>query len=220
MNRCTIIMAVLFLAGVLPLNGCATSSAPPREPVEGRVLEQGTNRPIPGAIVIARWRGHMPVFPADGQSVCYHVESATTDEEGRYRFPVFDEEPRHRRIRYKYIQVDAYQPGYEWSGASEGGKVQYLAPFIGGREERLKYLARLSGVVGCYGADNEKPLVPVYKTLYEEARSIATMDKDKELLQFIRRRALYAWSRPPRELTAREIEQAIKNDPYFREHFP
>lgn len=176
-------MAVLFLAGVLPLNGCATSSAPPRQPVEGRVLEQGTNRPIPGAIVIARWRGHMPVFPADGQSVCYHVESATTDEEGRYRFPVFDEEPRHRRIRYKYIQVDAYQPGYEWSGTSEG--VQYLAPFIGSREQRFKYLERVFGSIGC-GADDDsdRNSIPFLKALYREAKDFAQTQEEKRVLEF------------------------------------
>ena len=83
----------------------------------------------------------------------------------------------------------------------------------------MKYLLHLSSLVGCYGAGDEKSLVPIYKALYDEAKGIATIDKDKDTLQTIRRQALYAWSRPPRELTTREIEQAIQSDPFLREQF-
>jgi len=37
----------------IPLTACALSG----EAIEGRVLEEGTNKPIPGAIVVVRWIG-------------------------------------------------------------------------------------------------------------------------------------------------------------------
>ena len=83
----------------------------------------------------------------------------------------------------------------------------------------MKYLVHLSGFVSCYGASNEKTAFPLYKALYDEAKGTVTSDQDKDMLKVIRRRALYTWSRPAHELTSREIEQAIQNDPYLREQF-
>lgn len=207
-----------ILGLLLTLPACATSTVLSREPIEGVVLEEGTNKPIANALVVGLWHGTVSHGFVDARTVCYHVETATADESGRFTLPPTEKEYKYRDGDH-YTSTIAYKPGYQSARVQRTKGVTYLQPFIGGREERLKYLLHLSSLVGCYGAGDEKPLVPVYKALYGEARGIATSDKDKDALQTVRRRALYAWSRPSRELTAREIEQAIQNDPYLREQF-
>jgi hypothetical protein len=215
---------ILLIPLLFPLSACALSG----NALEGQVLEEETSRPILSAIVVVRWSGHLATF-AHGKTVCYHVESAITDDQGRYRIPAWKmtiTEDWQKNIRPETVIVTAYKPGYETHSTpgyarSEEFKrnVRYLKPFAGGREERLKYLLHLSGLVSCNGAGDERTLVPVYKALYDDAKTIVTSDKDKDVLQPIRRRALYAWTKPSRELTTREIEQAIQNDPYLREQF-
>lgn len=200
---------------VLPLTACAGTSL---SPVTGQVLEAETRKPIPDALVVGLWYGtSAPGFFVDSTTVCYHVAHTTTDPNGRYTLPPTEKERKYQDGDH-YTAIWAYRRGYEDARRREGNTV-LLQPSTGGRGERLKYLLHFSSLVGCYGAGEEKSLVPVYKALYDEAKIHATSDKDKDALQTIRRRALYAWSRPSRELTSREIEQAIQNDPYLREQF-
>jgi hypothetical protein len=211
-------VVVMLLA---PLTACALSG----KAIEGQVLEEGTNKPIPDAIVVARWQGTYSAI-AETRTVCYHVETATTDAAGRFRTPAWSARTKGPFFSPEAVIITAYKPGYEeylppGYAYTEAFKqnTRYLKLFTGGREERLKYLLHISSLVDCYGAGDEKSLVPVYKAIYDEAKAIATSEKDRDALQTIRRRALYAWSRPPRELTLREIEQAIQKDPYLREQF-
>ena len=187
MNASTRMLLPLVIAMLLaPLTACALSG----KAIEGKVLEEGTNKPIPDAIVIARWSGHLATF-AHGKTVCYHVLSTTTDENGAYRFPAWKKkitEDWQKNVRPETVIITVHKPGYaEYRPPgyvrTEAFKqnVRYLKPFTGPREERLKYLLHFSGLVGCYGAGDEKSLVPVYKALYDEARGIATSDKDKDI---------------------------------------
>lgn len=203
-----------WIIALLPLQACALSG----ESIQGQVLEESTNKPIPGAIVVARWQGHLASF-AHGQTVCVHVDSTTTDAQGKYRFPAWRKSSDIGSVRNIQPIIIVYKTGYQWSETQSKKNVEDLRSFTGTRGERLEYLLGLSGLVGCYGAGDERPLVLVYKALYDEAKEIALNDKDRDLLQTIRRRALYAWSRPPSELTAREIEKAVQNDPHLREQF-
>jgi hypothetical protein len=185
--------------------------------VDGQVLEASTGKPLSGAIVVATWSGIVGSL-AHSQGVCFHVESTTTDEQGRYHIPAWEKRSRFARAKHKVVTVIAFKPGYSFVDRTGANTVQ-LERFSGTREERLGYLLHASGLVGCYSASNEKPLISIYKSLYDEAKRIVISEKEKDALQTIRRRALYAWSRPSRELTTLEIEQAIQNDPYLREQF-
>ncbi|MGE5139254.1 MAG: hypothetical protein ACM3JD_07330 [Rudaea sp.] len=209
--RVVLLLLALLIIGLL-LTMCGFTG----EALDGQVVEEGTNGPIPGAIVVARWDGTVTAL-VDSRTACVYVESAVTDDQGRFHFPRWYRAPRFL-VFGVLPTVTAYKAGYEARPYEE--KVHHLKPFTGTREERIKYLLRLTGLIGCYSAAEEKTLVPVYKALYDEARGIATTDKDKGVLQTIRRDALYAWSRPSRELTTREVDQAIQNDPYLRVHFP
>lgn len=172
---------LLLFSLLLDLPACATSTALSHEPIEGVVREEGTNKPIPGAIVIARWQGSSPVFIADSQTVCFHVEITVTDEQGRYRIPPLPEEPRHRRIEDKRVITTAYKSGYRYTGGTK--RVDYLQPFTGGREERLKYLERTYGS-GCGASDgSERNSIPLLKAQYEEAKAIASTKQDFETVE-------------------------------------
>lgn len=179
----TLLKKILPILGLLlTLPACAASTALSREPIEGVVLEAGTTKAIPGAIVIARWQGSSPVFIADSQTVCFHVETTTTDEQGRYRILPLPEEPRHRRIEDKRVITTAYKSGYRYTRGGKG--VDYLQPFTGTREERLKYLERTYGS-GCGASDgSERNSIPLLKAQYEEAKSLAQTPEEKRMLEF------------------------------------
>ncbi len=157
----------------LPLGGCASLSA---EPLEGHVLEEGTHKPIPEAIVIARWDKTYSSL-VDTTTVCVHVESATTDEQGRYQLPRWrGKTPNH---------IDTYKTGYERSNEYFRTKAylqhnDILKLFTGTGEERLAYLSRMA--VSCSDKKEiEINLLPLYKALYEEARSLAVTKKEDRL---------------------------------------
>lgn len=133
-----LVLAVLLMAQ--PLTACALSGGP----LEGKVLEEGTNRPISGAIVVARWEGYVSIFPAETRNVCVHVASTTTDDQGRYHFPAWRKEAHIKGVKNLKPLITAHHPGYQWSERYEKG-VEYLKPFTGTREERLGYLQKSAG---------------------------------------------------------------------------
>ena len=185
MNRLRLTFALFLL--LLPLTACGLSGGP----LEGRVLEAGTNKPIPGAIVIVRWQGTYSQI-VDSQDVCYHVESATTDAEGRFRTSGWVEQ----KMRGPFFSpggwdITAYKAGYEtdWPAAYSATEdykrnIRYLKPFTGTKAERLKYLERLNWVTRCGAAEeSEKNLLPLRKALYREARGIAASEEDERIVR-------------------------------------
>lgn len=166
---------------LIPLSACAISG----KPMEGRVLEVDTRKPIPDAIVVVRWQGNRPAF-VESQTVCAHVDTAVTDAQGRYAIkrwvavlhngPVLDLEPL----------VMVYKTGYQEAYIPAEAGTTYLKAFAGTREERFEYLRRVTSATGCGGAgDSEKNLLPLAKALYEEARSIATTTKEQEFTEIL-----------------------------------
>src|SRR5262249_15471798 len=79
--------APAVLAALLLAAGC--HSAEPPKPAEvtqtrGRVLDQATGLPVPGTIVIAKYRGGV----AWGGGSCNRVESAVADQNGEFVLPL------------------------------------------------------------------------------------------------------------------------------------
>ena len=187
MNASTRMLLPLVIAMLLaPLTACALSG----KAIEGKVLEEGTNKPIPDAIVIARWSGHLATF-AHGKTVCYHVLSTTTDENGAYRFPAWKKkiaEDWQKNVRPETIIITAHKPGYEEYRPpgyvrTEAFKqnTRYLQPFVGGREERLRKTA--GAAVTCGSArESQKNLLPLYRKLYEEALPLAVTKEDRKII--------------------------------------
>lgn len=165
------LLAVLLIgASSLPSMGCAYSGGP----IEGKVLEEGTDRPIADAIVVVRWQGTAFSF-VESPTVCIHVETATTDKNGRYRIPFWRASAKPSGVHRIEPIVTAYKAEYQWPKRLPkdlGSGDQYLRPSTGTRDERLRYLRRLSSATSC-GAQNgsEKNSLPLLKAIYEEAKS-------------------------------------------------
>ena len=172
---------MFLLVASLPLAACALSG----EAIEGRVLEEGTNKPIAGAIVVVRWMGDTTSgsWLVESRTSCYHVETATTDGQGSYRTKPW-RQPQHKdyTVKFNRIAIDAYKPGYGFPDKlSRTTEVEYLSPFKGTREARLDYLRSLSGKECGSQHDYAKKLIPLYRALYEEARAIAVTPIEKHI---------------------------------------
>ena len=140
----TVIRRYLGLAALaLLLQACRLSGGP----IDGQVLEERTDRPIPDAFVIARWTcqaGH------DSGMVCYHVLVTITDAQGRYQFPEWSKEGKNYCVANPYVYLSAYKPGYAESYvSSEKKETRHLMPFTGTKENasRVSGKGEISGAV-------------------------------------------------------------------------
>lgn len=171
------IARLLFLSTLfLPLTACSTLSG---KSIEGQVIEQGSNKPIQGAIVIVQWIGSVPSL-ADSHTVCVHVDTATTNINGTYHIPAW-----HARSQVGPIVLDlgptvtAYKAGYRLANEYPVNSPR-LVVFAGTPQARLQYLSRIA--VSCSDKKEiEINLLPFYRALYEEAKTIAVTEDDQEI---------------------------------------
>lgn len=172
----SILRVASFAASVLPLSACAGLVG---LGTAGQVLEEGTEKPIPNAIVVVRWAGSLPAF-TEARAVCVHVETTTTDQEGRYRTPAWHAPSTVGPAPIVQTHVGpsayAYKPGYEY--VDTRGETVYLKPFAGTREARLRYLSR-AAISRNYKGDIDMAFLPLYKALYAEARKLAVTKDDR-----------------------------------------
>ena len=185
MNTLSILLRTLLLIVLLmSAAGCDGRTVNARKTSElffqGQVVDLGTHKPIPGAIVTWRWQETVSMI-ADSQSRCSHIESAVTDAQGRYQLPTWK--------GYEPTFIDAYKPGYaetnEYARTWQFNTrfIYPLEPFKGTREERVEYLLNQARKE-CGSKDDYAPkLIPLYRALYEEARSIAVTKEDKMVVK-------------------------------------
>ena len=175
MNLFRLICALLL---TLPLSACALSGGS----VEGRVLEEGTDKPIAGAIVVVRWQGYVTSL-VDSHGVCVHVDSVVSDSEGRYKLsrwskpskvgPVFDLEPA----------VEVYKVGYGRPRTpSQKDEIVHLVPFKGGSRARLEMLWSIGQECASAG-ESEKSWIPLRRALYEEAKGLVQSPDDAKTVR-------------------------------------
>lgn len=208
MNLLRLLFALLM---ALPLSACALSGGP----VSGKVLEEGTDKPITGAIVVVRWKGDLPSF-ADSKTVCYHVASTVSDEAGHYHIAAWRKEATadwQKRIINKEFIVEAYKVGYGFPKVpSLRDEIVYLAPFKGGSAERLEYLIRIISANNCPSAgSSSKNLYPMYKAMYEEANAISTTAEDRKMVDILRQEAAEVAVRPDGHITSEEMERKVND---------
>jgi hypothetical protein len=174
---------LMAAAALTLLSGCASSG----QPIKGRVLEEGTSRPVDGAIVLARWIGTAPGF-AHSQSACVHVESALTNIEGAFTLPGWSKSSVTASVTNLKMMLFAYRAGYELpQNPSPRDDTVYVAPFRGTREQRLAYIARISGNATCGTSDpSEQNSLPLLKGLRDEAAMLARSKDELNLLESLR----------------------------------
>jgi len=176
--RWTLLVTLL----TMPVVCCALSGGP----VDGQVSEEGTGRPIGGAIVILSWIGTWSAI-AEAHTSCYHVESAITDANGRYHIPVWHEIWKGPFFAPSHMEITSYKRGYERSTDFFKTQAQrknndILRRFKGTTAERLVYLLSQIGKE-CGSRDEYMPkILPLYQALYKEAESIAATPQDRKIV--------------------------------------
>lgn len=180
-SRQTILINVLVWVVATLMAGCAL--APPREvPTQtGRVLDEETQQPIEGAIVVVQWSGVTAhtFIPVDSRRVCYHAESALSDGNGRFKTRSWEEERQHRGLSGKRAVATAYKAGYRHVRVDMATGDQYLKMDMGSVKDRLEYLSHIAVSCGADRADQLK-LLPFYKALYQEANNLAETKEEKK----------------------------------------
>lgn len=172
--------AVLLLLTLLPLTACGMAGAP----IDGKVVEAGTLKPIPGAIVIARWRGIMPA-PGHGVHSCIHVETTTTNDKGEFHIPLWVSVPKY--IAEVETSIDAYKSGYGFPEMpSQKDEVVWMAPFKGSAKERLEYLSNLRRFECGSLVHYSKRLLPLYEAIYSEALQIGKTPEERKIISSLR----------------------------------
>lgn len=186
--------------------------------VQGRVLEQGTDKPIPGAIVLLRWRGDLPGV-ADSKTVCFHVATTLTDEAGNFRIAARHVKPAadwQTRIINKEFSVVAYKKGYGWPAARSPRRagVVLLAPFKGTVAERFQYFDRVISHTSCsHLGEIRKQLYWPWMALYEEARTIAITADQKKRADRLRSDAQSRLVDDTKPTTVDEYGRIVNRDP-------
>lgn len=192
MNHVTKNLIASLLALLLTsLSACASPFGLSGEAIEGKVLEAGTNKPIPHAIVVVRWDGILSGF-AEQRGVCVHVESTATDEQGRYRINAWRKPSTLGGVRDIGPTVSAYQPSYEIARRDRENNMVYLRPFTGGRGERLQYLDRVISSTSCGDKSTHQNLYRIHRAVYEEARAIAQTEEEKKQVERLKWIAEYS----------------------------
>jgi len=175
------LVALTLLA--LPLTACSLSG----DAIDGQVLEEGTNKPVAGAVVVVTWTGNDSSGLVHGQSVCYHVETATSDAMGKFHIGRWSDGVSMRSlfIGNRAIYKEAYKAGYTRPDVPSNKPEKVLvAPFKGTKDEYFYYLDRLAGSNGCPGGgESKKNLYRLYAPLAEEAKNIAENIGQKKLAE-------------------------------------
>ena len=187
--RGLVFFSMLFT--LLMLAGCSAGRV--WMPRTGQVLDWETREPIVDAVVVARWYGKVYQI-AKTSTVCYHVESAVTDKQGRYRIPAEVEGPKG--IYDANVYVSAYKAGYRESidvdnkvhrSDIERG-VYYLEIDRRDASARIQYLDNLIQNE-CF-EENEKELIPLYQALLAEIDALGE-SADSDQIAKTRKSATY-----------------------------
>jgi hypothetical protein len=150
----------------------------------GRVVEQGTNRPVEGAFVAATWNGQT-WNPVQAATTCYHIELRQTDAQGRFHVSDFSGN-WNPFISDRQRSVSVYAPGKTVLDARDDDTVFTVGPRAGTREEQFAKVT-IASISTCLDA-TDKRLLPMWKAYREELASLAvTMDQKRRVLDILAR---------------------------------
>ncbi|MEN8131744.1 MAG: carboxypeptidase-like regulatory domain-containing protein [Pseudomonadota bacterium] len=165
---------LISLLCLLLIGGCDSAEVKEWQTKNGQVIDEMTGQGIADAIVVARWKGTAEY----SKTVCFHVESATTDKEGHFEIPAWRNETGWRHTEHQHVAITVYKVGYEDSDKTYKKKsykegIYYQKPFVGSADERLEYLMRNSSSIRCGESGvSEIKLLALEKRIFREAKDI------------------------------------------------
>lgn len=184
----SVIIKIQYLLGLFFmmffLSACAGDRVDNWPKQNGQVLDEVTNKPIADAIVVARWKG----VGGFSKTVCFHVESTTTDNNGKFTILAWKNNTKWKYTENQHKVITVYKAGYSESNKTykertdKQGKY-YQESFSEPREERIEYLRKIT-IAGC-GSDIDvnKRLVLLNRALLDEAEKIAKTEQDRKTVE-------------------------------------
>jgi hypothetical protein len=134
-------------------------------------------KPIKGAFVTAYWNGDTSIA-VQPHSVCYHLEATTTDENGRFRIPIFSGN-LNPFVGDRQRSIGVFVPGYRETYFSdrEHYKLKF-APLEGTKSEQFEMVNRYFMGAGC---GNEKAQLPMLKARHVELVKLAESKEEQKI---------------------------------------
>jgi hypothetical protein len=189
-------VAIAAVAGTT--YGCGMTGLP----VSGRVWDASSGQPVRGAIVVVRWNGIAGTI-ATSQSVCVHVETAVSDDEGRYRTPWWWQKPNWYANGAPF--ADAYLAGYEsvhahTPEAEAHPHDVYMKRFVGTAAERFEFISGrvFSGMSCLSGTPSERNLYFMKRAALTEAKALK-VSGEQQALRGLRESAADSWLALPND---------------------
>ena len=207
----------LFLLVTTFVTGCGIVNLP----FTGQVTDAETGEPIEGAIIVALWTGNAGLIGA--RSICYHVESAISDENGGFRIPGWVGTEGFWAAR-RSATTYAYKRGYEEASVSKVYKnnIKYMdeikmKKFTGSNAEWFKYLNRLVSRTFCLEAGvSQRALFKFYKAIYEDYKASAKTTDEVKTIDRIRNAAASAGVAAPLDMEGGKAEELKQR--FIEEH--
>jgi hypothetical protein len=144
--------------------------------ITGIVTEEGTDKAVAGAFVVATWSKE---GGPESESVCDWIEIATTGADGRYQVSKPIREIVPTSLGNRWITLNAYQSGFSCRarGGTDG------APFTEqtctrtaslATNDRLARLHELLNAASCIAApvEQKRKLLPLYRAIFNESRGL------------------------------------------------
>jgi len=145
--------------------------------LDGRVVEEGTGKPLAAVVVSIQWFGSKSVIVDPGSS-CYAAELLVTSDDGAYRIPSWSGSI-NPFIVGRQRAVNFYKPGYRTVARSDDEALVTMARRDpADRERNFKEVERQLGGYACdLSAEKKlKLLKPVYEELSQWAQTPAQRD--------------------------------------------
>lgn len=189
-------------------------------PFTGQVTDAKTGEPIADAIVVAMWRGDVGLI-ADSTRICYHAETAVSDENGKFiiqgwlggSFGVLN----------RHVVTRAYKKGYEEAQGREvykDGKHKdeiKMTRFTGANNEWFQYLDKYVRLASCHeGGTSRKNLANFYETIYRDVRKTAKSKEELQTVNGLRAAAASAGVAAPLDMNANDTDKLEQK--YIKEH--
>lgn len=202
-------LAVTLLTALLA--GCGMVGLP----FSGQVTDEKTGEPLEGVIVVALWEGHVNPI-ADSTRICYHVETAVSDAEGKFRIPGWI--GGKFGVMGGYIRTVSYKKNYQPRPADKSSAHDIeLVSFVGDESEWFDYLSHYTRVANCLsGGKSRQKLFNLFNSIYEESKNLARTGDERKIVMKIRNAAASAAVAAPLDMSTSRAETLERK--FMEEH--
>lgn len=227
MKEVRLLLLIFLIGALLELTTCALLWG---GAVRGKVVEQDTDRPIPGALIAVVWEG-TAISGIESTNVCYHAELAITNEQGVFHTGAWLSRQKNYFVESGSRMIFVYKRGYyePYLSPRKIGILSMIAKYIrwklypklilarftGTSDERLKDLNQLMNFGSCYyeSGKSARNLYPFYAALYYEAKELGATEKDLRRLKEVAASAAVAEDTThPQEETDKRVQKFLRDN--------